>query len=575
MAEKTLSKTEYTAKNAMWSIVGKLIGDILGFISRSFFIKYLGLYYLGLNSLFTSVLSVLSLAELGIGSAITFSLYKPLSEGDTEKIKSLMKYYKRAYTGIALAVTALGLIIMPFLRYIVSDWESYASSASGYNPYTVYLIILATTATSYLLSYKRTLIIADQKEYVVKNFTTLFSIFSYAAQIVLLITTKNFYIYLCVALISSNLSNIFLNVIINGKYPYIKEKNVEKLDDGERKKIGKNVRALIVDKLGTTFVYQTDNIITSAIINTVIVGVVSNYNTVITTIAGFVNIITGAAQASLGHFIANADAERRYELFKTYRFIHFWQSSFATICIFALIQPFMKIWVVEDAYMLDMLSLFAFAVANYINLERGPILYFKIAGGIFDADKWLAFVMGIVNVGVSIGLGLWLGVAGIYFGTIVTGMLATIVRPIIVYKRLFKRSSKEYFVMWCIYAGFTVSAGVGAYYLIKCFSQLVGYVPNGSASGIFVFLAMCVVMAVLVNLLLFLVFGKTKEFKSAWRTVKNVFNSYKKRFGKNNQTDKVLTETNKTEDGNSESNGKNENIADSESERLIVEDKTS
>ena len=112
MAEKTLSKTEYTAKNAMWSIVGKLIGDISGFISRSFFIKYLGLYYLGLNSLFASVLSVLSLAELGIGSAITFSLYKPLSEGDTEKIKSLMKYYKRAYTGIALAVTALGLIVM-------------------------------------------------------------------------------------------------------------------------------------------------------------------------------------------------------------------------------------------------------------------------------------------------------------------------------------------------------------------------------------------------------------------------------------------------------------------------------
>lgn len=574
MTEKALSKTEYTVKNAAWSIVGKLVGDILGFISRSFFIKYLGIYYLGLNSLFVSVLSVLSLAELGIGSAVTFSLYKPLSQGDTEKVKSLMGYYKRAYTLIALVVTVLGLIVMPFLQYIVSDWGSYASSESAYNPYIVYAIILATTATSYLLAYKRTLIIADQREYVVKNFTTVFSIFSYTAQIVLLVVTKNFYIYLGIAFITSNLSNIFLNLLINKRYPYIKEKNVSKLDDTERKKISKNVRALIIDKLGTTFIYQTDNIITSAIISTVVVGVVSNYNTIITMIAGFVNIITGAAQASLGHFIANADADRQHELFKTYRFIHFWQASFVTICIFALIQPFMRIWVVEDMYMLDMLSLFAFAIANYINLERGPILYFKIAGGVFEADKWLALVMGVVNVGASIGLGLWLGVAGIYFGTIVTGMIATIVRPVVVYKHLFKRSPKDYFIKWCIYAGFTVATGVGAYFLIAWFSKLVGYVPNRSATSILIFLAMCVVMAVLVNLLLFIVFGRTKEFKSALLTLKSVFNSYKKRLSKKNPTDEGKTETNKTEEISAESDGEIETV-DDESERFNAENKTS
>ena len=527
MAGKTVSKTEYTARNAAWAIVGKIISDILGFISRSFFIKYLGLYYLGLNSLFASVLSVLSLAELGIGSAITFSLYKPLTQGDTEKIKSLMRYYKKAYSIIALVVTVLGLIIMPFLQYIVSGWGSYASSNSSYNPYIVYAIVLATTATSYLLSYKKTLIIADQKEYVIKNFTSLFSIFSYALQIVLLIVTQNFYLYLIVSFVTSNLANVLLNYIINRRYAYLKDKNVAKLAPEERKKISKNVRALMIDRLGATFVGQTDNIITSAIINTAVVGVVSNYNTIITMLAGFVNIIVGAAQASLGHFIATSDTERQYELFKTYRFINFWQSAFVTICVFALIQPFMRIWVVEDAYMLDMLSLCAFAVANYINLERGPILYFKVAGGVFEADKWLALVMGLVNVGTSIALGLWLGVAGIYFGTIITGLLATVVRPLVVYKHLFKRSPKEYFIKWFIYAGFTVSAGVGAYYLVKWFSNLVGYTPDRSAVGILVFLAMCVVMAILVNLVLFIVFGRTKEFKNALDTLKSVLNRFK------------------------------------------------
>lgn len=525
MEQVHASKTQQAAKNAVWAVAGKLISDVLGFVSRTFFIKYLGTYYLGLNSLFGNILSVLSLAELGIGSAITFSLYKPLTNNDTEKIKSLMRYYRVAYSLIALVIAVLGLALMPFLQYIVSNWAEYSAAGTAYNLYFVYLIILATTTTSYLLAYKRTLIIADQKEYVVKNFTAIFSIISHSFQIIFLILTKNFYVYLIVCFCATNLSNICLNFIVNKKYPYLKDKKIQKLEEKERKTISKNVRALVIDKLGSTFIYQTDSIITSAMISagTIVVGIVSNYNTIITMLVAIVNLVVGAAQAGLGHLIATSTAEVQHKVFKTYRFIHFWESAFVMVCIFALIQPFMRIWLMDEQSVLGLFPLSLIVLSTFLNLERGPILYIKIAGGVFNADKWLSLIMGVVNIIISVVMALWIGLAGIYVGTIASTMIALIVRPLIVYKHIFKCSPKDYFVKWFEYTGFTIAAGAGVYLFVQWFTGLIGFVPDRSFVSIMLFLAMCGIAAILVNGALLLCFGRTEEFKQAVKTIKNVF----------------------------------------------------
>ena len=274
--DETSSRTDNIVENMKTGLVVQLLNKILAFVVRTVFIKVLSTEYLGINGLFTNILTILSFAELGIGNAIIFNMYKPVANGDKEKIKSLVKLYKKAYEIIGILVLTVGICVMPFLQLIIKDAPDIKENISF-----IYFLFLLDTSLSYFFTYKKSIISAYQKESIINNYTTIIYLIRAVVQIVFLLVTKNFIVYLMIQILSTLMLNIILSIKANKMFPYLKEKNVQKLQEKEKKSIYKNVKSLIVYKFGSVILNGTDNVIISSMINVNMVGLCSNYTLII------------------------------------------------------------------------------------------------------------------------------------------------------------------------------------------------------------------------------------------------------------------------------------------------------
>lgn len=491
-----MSRLKFIAKNIFAGYISSIITLLMGFISRTIFIYVLGITYLGVNGLFINVLGVLSFAELGIGTAMNYSLYKPVAEKDTEKIKSLMKFYKTAYRVIALIITIIGLSIVPFLKYIVKD-PGNIGDISIY-----YLIFLFNTVSSYFVIYKFSLVNAEQKNYIFSYINTITSVVIITIQIISLVIFKSFLVYLLVAAIIGLIQKIFVSIYLNRKYPYLHDKNTKKLTKEDLKPIKKNVIALVWHKIGEISVHQTDNIIISVFINITTVGIISNYNLLMVSVSRFITVIFDSAIASLGNLIATEGVARQYYIFKVYRFVAFWLYGFSSIAFYILLSPFITLWIGKEMLISEFVLLLI--IINYYMIgHRICINNIKSAGGVFDQDKYVALLQGVVNLIVSVVMVKLIGLPGVYIGTIVQGTLATIIKPIIVYKNIFHIKANDYFVDGFKYAGTVTFAAV----ICRIIKNAIMYNLT-----IFNFILMMVVVTLVPNILFFLFFRKTEEF---------------------------------------------------------------
>ena len=251
-----------------------------------------------------------------------------------------------------------------------------------------------------------------------------------------------------------------IGVYINKKYPYLKDKNIISLQKDETNKIKKNVFALMVHKIGEISVYQTDNIIISSFISVVLVGKISNYNLIITSVSTFIMIVFNSVTSSVGNLIASESKERQLEVFEIYNFLGFWLYGFAAVCYFVLFQPFITLWIGEEN-LIDEVSLALIILSQYLTGQRLTVNNMKTAGGVFQQDKFVSLIQGGVNLVVSIiCVKLW-GLPGVYVGTVVSGLVANVVRPVIVYKKLFDKSSAGYFIKFVKYLLVTVVVCAG------------------------------------------------------------------------------------------------------------------
>ena len=293
-----MGRTEATLKNFIWSIVSTVVSLLLNFVARTILVKTLGNQYVGVNGLFSNILGFLSLAELGIGTAIGFNLYKPLAENDTKKIQAYINFYRKAYRIIAAVVCLVGLALIPFLPVIVKGGE-------GIEHLTViYLIFIFNSVSSYLITYKSTIVSADQKNYKITNINTVVNFITIFFQILVLLFLKNFIIYLLVYAVICLIRNIYVNNYYTIKhYPYLKEKNDERLTKEEKKTIFTKIRALMYHKIGEVVIYQTDSIIISSMINVTTFGFVSNYLMVINVIRNLIHLFFSSIPASNGNLI--------------------------------------------------------------------------------------------------------------------------------------------------------------------------------------------------------------------------------------------------------------------------------
>jgi O-antigen/teichoic acid export membrane protein len=494
-----MSRVENTTKNFIWSTISTILASILGFISRTVFINILGTTYLGVNGLFTNLLSMLSFAELGIGTAINFSLYKPIADNDIEKIKGLMHFYKKAYQVIAIIVGILGVAVLPFLSLIVKG-------AEGLNHiWVIYLIFLFNTAYSYLFSYKRTLLYADQKSYLITNVNMIISFVTLVIQLIVLVIFKNYYAYLISSTVIGIAQNFYVNNYINKKYPYLLDKDYENLSVTDKQVITKNVKAMMLHKMGDLCINQTDNIIISSYISVTLVGLVSNYTLIISTINSFIMNVFNSASASLGNLIVTEKEEKRLEVFKGYNFLAFWFFGWATICFYNLLNPFITIWIGEDKIISQsVLSLILFNF--YLVGMRVPIGNIKVAAGVYSQDKFVPLVQSVVNLVISIlGVQYW-GLAGVYLGTVISSLVMPCwYRPLVVYKHVFNTSPRKYFIKYAIYL-LTVICNL---VIVSLISRMLF-----QESLLWVYLIGTGIICLIVpNLINFLLFRKTRDFK--------------------------------------------------------------
>ena len=266
------TRTKQSLKNATFSIFAQLTQQLAKMVVRIAFIRVIG-EYLGINAVFSDILVALQLVELGIGPAIAFSLYKPLAEGNTEKVKSLMLLFKKAYRFIGVFILIAGVLFMPFYGFFINDIENQDMTMLN----TVYLIFVFDTAVSYFYSYYRTLLVSDQKKYLDISIQTGVTVLISTLQIIFIYVFRNYYWYLALQVIGTILTNFIASRIAIKQYPYLKDKKVEKLDEETFGEIKKNVVAMIFHKIGGIIRDSTDNLLISKYIGLAMTGVYSNY----------------------------------------------------------------------------------------------------------------------------------------------------------------------------------------------------------------------------------------------------------------------------------------------------------
>lgn len=499
------TRLKMTAKNAFWSYFSMGVSFVLQFISRTVFIYYLGESYLGINGLFSNVLGVLSFAELGIGTAINFSLYKPVAEHDVEKIKSYMYYYKWAYRAIALVVCILGIVLIPFLDILITDPGNVG------NITVYYCIYLFNTVTSYFVSYKYSLVNAEQKNYIYTNVNLLITASTIVVQIISLVIWKNFLVYLLVAAGFGVFQKIFVSIYFDKLYPFLRDKSVKKISKDEKNILISKVKALVIHKIGDVSVHQTDNIIVSAFVSTKMVGLLSNYNLIISTVSSCINILFNSVTGSLGNMVATETKEYQYQIFKKYRFVGFWFYGFTAIALSILMSPFITLWI-GDRMVVDIVTINLIVLDYYMIGQRICLNNIKSAAGVFEPDKYVALLQAVVNLVTSILFVKLIGLPGVYVGTIIQGALSSILKPILSYKILFGKSSRYYFIDSIRYG----SAVLFAYIICLLLSKKIMADITIINFGITIIL-----VVVIPNVIFMLIFHKDEEFKCLINIIKS------------------------------------------------------
>lgn len=501
-----MMRVNNSIRNIITALIGQGIGIIMSFISRLIFINVLGSEYLGVNGLFTNLLSLLTLAEMGIGGAIIYSLYKPLAIKDTIQIKKLMYFYETTYRWIGIIIFFLGISLVPFLDYIIKDQPNIP------NLTYIYILFLINTVASYFFAYKRSLIIADQKNYIATIYRYGFYIILNLIQIIILITTHSFILFLIAQIIITVLENILVARKADKIYPFLKQKTKIRLDKETKKEITKNVKAMMCHRIGGVVVNGTDNILISSFIGIVWVGLYSNYYLIINALNIIIGQVFSAVTASVGNLNVLESKEKSYYMYKRILFINFWIAGFCGICLAILFNPFITLWIGYE-YLFENYFVIIIVVNFYIAIVRKATLVYRDAMGLFWQDRYKPIFESIINIVVSVLLAIKLGIAGIFIGTFISTMTTAFwVEPYILYKYGFEMNVRDYFFRYIKYTAVILVTGIITQQICTVFTTVTWMSLFGRA----------VVCLIVPNLIFVACFYRTDEFKYFWNLFKEI-----------------------------------------------------
>lgn len=506
------SRMRNSALNITAGILYQLLMLLLNFASRTIFIRILGVEYLGINGLFTNILSVLSLAELGVGSAIVYSMYKHLAEDDKTKLTALINYYKKLYNTIAAVIAVVGLALVPFLDYLV-NLETPIESITLY-----YILFLANSVMSYLFVYRTSIATADQKSYKLKVYNMAFALIQFTLQIIVLLTTHNYVLYIIVQIFCALSVNIICTRKTVQLYPFIKGK--EQLQADDKREIWSNIKSLFLYQIGGVVLNNTDNILISVILGTIWVGYYSNYSMIIAQIGGFTSIIFVSLQASIGNLNAEGDAQKQFFIFKVLNLVSFWAYGFCAVCFCILFQDFITLWL-GSSFLVDMMAVYMAVATFYLQGVLYPIWCYRQTTGLFKHTKYTMFFASIINLGLSIWWGYEFGLVGILAATVVARLATNIwYEPYKLHKLFFGTSPKKYYINQMVNIVLLIS-------VIALVSVIATGVPV--YNPIVNFTIKMLICVIVPNGIFFLIFRKTDEFKYLYdKSLKKVLNKIHK-----------------------------------------------
>lgn len=448
-----MDRTKSTVRNIKWGMINKVIGILLPFLTRSVLIYKLGSEYVGLNSLFTSILQILSLTELGLGSAITYSLYRPIAEDDVSLICSLLKLYKKIYRYIGVAIILMGVVLTPFLQKLI-----HGNCPQDINLYILYVMYITNTAVSYLLfAYRSVLLTAHNRSDITNKIQLCILIFQNISQIVALTLFNSYYFYIAVLITSTIFNNIVVNIITKRIYPlYICAGEVPKEVKGQLKK---QVAGIVISKVCAVLRNSFDSIILSAFLGLTLLGKYQNYYFVINALCGFTTIIVTSMTAGVGNRIIKESADSNYNLISKLNYIYMWISGVISISLSCLYQDFIQMWI-GSSNLFGLEVVVSMALYFYVMKLSEMIYVVKEASGLWWEDRYRPLIEGLTNLALNIILVRKIGVLGVVYSTIITMFISDFfIMTWIVFKKYFKKSMKEYFIRQLVY--FVRTAFVG------------------------------------------------------------------------------------------------------------------
>ena len=497
--------------NSIVGILTYIISFLPLFSVRKVFIDILGGQLLGLSSLYTNIIGYLSIVEMGIGSAIIYSLYKPFAEGNKEKIKGYLKYYEKFYRRAGVIVLGVGLAITPFIHIFIKDNIDLTLVRVGF------ILFLINTFIGYMFTYKHCMLNVAQEGYKVSLGLTLSKIFIAIFQVIVVQKYKSFYGYIIIQIVVNLVFYLIINAYINKRFSWLKEVNGE-IEKEEERSLVKNIKALFFHKIGAIFVLGTDNIVVSSFISLKIVAAYNNYVLITSACNALIGQAMVGITASIGNLLVEDDKEKAYGIHKKLFFISFWVVSFIVISLFNTISHFILLWVGE-AYVLDIFTISLILFNLYFQMMRESVDRFKDASGEYYRDRYAPICEGLINLISSIVLVNLIGLPGVFLGTLISNLAVVFwVKPKIVYKYVFNKPLGEYFKRYFEYLAIGIVPLIITIFLTN---------PLKETITINAFILNCLINIVVINTFYLIIFWKNENFIYFKNIVLNIINRKK------------------------------------------------
>ncbi len=513
MTQVKYNKTKNSLRNSIFGIGFRLINLLGAFAVRTLMIHIMGMEFVGLDGLFSSILQFLSLAELGFSSAIVFKLYKPMAEGDDEKVCALLRYYRSIYRMIGAVILAVGILILPVLPNLINGDVPFKV-----NIYVLYLVYLLNTCLSYwLFAYRTAILSAAQRNDLQSKVSSLVLLLKYAAQIVLLLLFKNYYIYVLIIPLTTLLTNVGNMLITNKFFPQYVCKG--QLSPPDKKEINQKVTALMYNKLGVAMINGSQNIIISSFMGLATLGIYNSYYYIFSMLYSFFDVFHTAITGGIGNSIVTETKEKNYQLFRRIGFVNNWVVAWCSICLLCLYRPFMLIWVGEENTLPHVFSLMM-SLYFYLWMVRFITSIFKSAQGLWVEDRFRALIEGVVTIALGILLVNFIGIYGVVVATIVAQLIVSLPwETHVLYKKYFELSVKHFYRDLLLRFAVSILAGGATF-------ALCSLIDISPVLNLIVSAVICVIVP---NIIFYVFYRKTDGFAFTVRLAKRLLSGLRRK----------------------------------------------